>query len=177
MATNEVQTLVFADGVAVTDPTAGIETASMFDLAEQSATPAHPASGYQRLYVKTDHAVYLERSDSTIQEVCVHGVSGTRASPTLITAVGGITPVGYFHETAFVAGNAAPIDVTVNPQIAAGTRVGQRLTIIGRHDTNTLTLQDSNGLDLNGYIVLNTKAVLDLVWDGSNWLETSRKEL
>jgi len=103
-------------------------------------------------------------------------ITGTRASPNLITAAGGIGFVGVGdRNTWFIKGNAAPITVTANPQIAAGTNVGQELRLFGTDDTNTVTLQDGTGLDLNGEWVGGNGSRLSLFWDGSNWSEESRR--
>jgi hypothetical protein len=103
-------------------------------------------------------------------------ITGTRAAPTAITAAGGITFTGTnYNNIAFIAGDAAPIVVTANPQIAAATSVGQKLTIIGRDATNTVTIADSNGTSLNGSWVAGLDSVLELVWDGSVWVEMNRR--
>lgn len=102
-------------------------------------------------------------------------VTGSRASPQSITAAGGIAFTGTdARQMWFVQGSSAPIAVTANPQIAAATNVGQELVIVGRDDTNTIFLQDGTGLSLNGGILLTSDSVLSLVWDGTNWVETSR---
>lgn len=103
-------------------------------------------------------------------------ISGTRASPILITAAGGISFTGSFYDNIkFIAGNSGAIDVTADPQIAVGTLVGQRLLLIGRHATNTVTLEDGTGLSLNGTWVGGLDSVLGLVWDGSFWVESFRR--
>lgn len=103
-------------------------------------------------------------------------ITGSQASPTLITAGGGISFTGsnYFN-IAFIAGNGGAVTVTANPQIAAASAVGQRLTLIGEHATNTVTLADGTGLSLNGAWVGGLNSVLNLVWDGSTWVEESRR--
>lgn len=103
-------------------------------------------------------------------------VTGSQASPTLITAVGGVTFAGtnYFNIN-FIAGDSGAIDVTANPQITAGTNVGQQLTLIGTHATNTVTLEHGTGLDLNGTWVGGNNSSLSLVWNGSAWTEVSRR--
>jgi hypothetical protein len=102
-------------------------------------------------------------------------VNGTRAAPQSITAAGGITPAASVpFQTSFIKGNAAPITVTANPQIAAGNVVGQRLLLVGRDSTNTVTLSDGTGLDLNGACTLGASSSLELLWDGTNWMETNR---
>ena len=102
-------------------------------------------------------------------------VTGTRAAPTAIT-VTGITPGGYNIEMIFVAGSGGAIDVTANPQIVAGTTTGQELNLVGTSDTNTVTLEHGNGLILNGTCELDSETVLNLLWDGTAWLEMSRSK-
>lgn len=103
-------------------------------------------------------------------------VTGSRASPQSITAGGGVAFTGATPlQTWFVQGSGGPITVTVNPSIAAGVSIGQNLRLIGRSDTNTLTLNDGNGLDLNGSIVLDSNSCIELFWDGTNWTETARR--
>lgn len=103
-------------------------------------------------------------------------VTGTRATPQDI-GTGGITYVNADGplQTWFVQGNGGPIIVSGNPAISAAATVGRRLRLIGRSDTNTLTLNDGNGLDLNGPVVLGASSVIDLEFDGTNWVETSRR--
>lgn len=103
-------------------------------------------------------------------------ITGSIASPSSITAGGGITPVaGKRKQIIFVKGTGG-VDITANPQIAAGTIVGQRLLLIGTSDTDTLKLDHGTGLDLNGSITLGLRWQLSLLWDGNFWMEVSRAE-
>lgn len=101
-------------------------------------------------------------------------VSGDPVSAELIDETG-VTPAGALFEQIFIAGDGGPINITANPQIADGNLVGDRLRLIGTDDTNTVLFEDSNGLDLNGGWLAEASAVLDLVWTGTLWLETSRR--
>lgn len=103
-------------------------------------------------------------------------LSGSKASPNLITAVGGVSFSGSnYNNVTFIAGNAAPITVTANPQVAAGSLVGQKLVLIGESGTNTVTLADGSGLSLNGSVVIGQDSVIGLVFDGTNWVEEFRR--
>lgn len=102
-------------------------------------------------------------------------VTGTRAAPVNITALGGITPAGVSDEIMFVQGSGGDVDITKNPQIAAGTTVGDRLELIGRTDANRIFLDDGTGLDLNGQAILLAGSVIGLAWDGTNWCERYRR--
>lgn len=103
--------------------------------------------------------------------------TGTRASPTSITAAGGITPGGTQRELAFVKSNSGAVDITANPQIVAGTILGQEIILQGCSDTDTLLLQHGNGLELNGFCTLKSGSRIYLVWDGTVWGEVSRNDI
>lgn len=104
-------------------------------------------------------------------------VSGSEASPNSITAAGGITgpSSGEHFQAIFVAGNGGAIDITANPQITAGTVTGlQRIVIFGTSNTNTVKLDDSNGLSINGPVTLGAEDSIELLWNGTVWREIGR---
>lgn len=102
-------------------------------------------------------------------------VTGTRASPIAVNS-GGISPANTtVKEIIFIQGSGGAVDVSGSPQIGAGTRAGQSLTLIARSDTNTVLLEDGTGLSLNGAWLGQADSALDLVWDGSNWVEIARR--
>ena len=78
------------------------------------------------------------------------------------------------NQLIFVQGDGGPIDITANPQIGKHVFIGAMLTIVGRSNTNTLTLQDGDGLVLNGTAVLGLADVIRLMWNGSLWVERRR---
>ena len=103
---------------------------------------------------------------------------GSTGSPNAITAVGGITVLGAQREYQFITGSGGPVDVTANPQITSGTTVGQELILQGTSNSNTVELNDGNGLSLNGPIVMGATipgSQIYLVWTGTLWSEVSRK--
>lgn len=102
-------------------------------------------------------------------------IVGSRASPTAITAVGGISFTAATATDNYIQGSGGAVTVTANPQIAAGTVDGQRLVLIGRSATNTVTLADGTGLSLNGSWVGGLDSMIALRWDGTNWAEISRR--
>lgn len=101
-------------------------------------------------------------------------VTGSTGSPEQITAGGGISPAGDPIEMIFVEGSGGAVNITANPQIAAGSTVGQELNLIGTSASNTVALENGDGLKLNGGIVLNNETIINLLWDGSLWIEMSR---
>lgn len=102
--------------------------------------------------------------------------------PRLITG-GGIltlTAPGYSNFI-WAKSSSGLIDVTATPSITIGTAVGQQLHVIGTSDTDAFTLQDqaalpSSQLQLNGNWVSSAFGVLNLMWDGLLWVETSRSQ-
>ena len=93
--------------------------------------------------------------------------TGTVVAATGITAAM-LSRMMYFN-------TAAAIDITADPQIANGTS-GQIITIIGSSDTNTLTLDDAEGLRLASQIVLGIGDNITLFYEGTigDWVELSR---
>ncbi len=155
----------------------GLDKIGIHFVAEQGSTPAAPSAGYQKIYPKSDGNWYKRTSAG---ESPLGGgafsVTGTRASPSAIVAGTGIAFTGAdARQLWFIEGSGGAVDVSANPQIAAATTVGQELTLVGRSDTNTVTLENGTGLDLNGECVLGASSVLSLVWDGSAWVEMSRR--
>ena len=95
-------------------------------------------------------------------------------SPTelTITAAGGITPTRSEHG---ITGDGGPIDITADPQIAAGTS-GQILILEGRDDTNTVMIETGTGVHLHGRALMGNHDILTLRYDGvsSEWTEVAR---
>lgn len=95
-----------------------------------------------------------------------------------VAAVTGITSAMLASPYIQVRGSGGPIDITANPQIAAGS-TGQIITIQGSHATQTLKLDDGNGLKLSMGIsfTLNDGDLIQLLYDGSDWREMFRQDL
>lgn len=101
----------------------------------------------------------------------VQTVVNSRASPAAVVAGTAIIPSAVFNQTRFIQGSGGAVTVSANPQIAAGTIIGQRLTLVGRSDTNTVTYNNGNGLVTNGIRVLKASSTIEFLWDGTNWVE------
>lgn len=106
-------------------------------------------------------------------------IEGDRSNPTDIVAGTGVLIVqtSKFFQTIYVAGDAGAVNISANPQIEQADNNGTKLRLIGCSDTNTVTLEDGNGLELNGSMVLSTGSVIELEWDGTTWLECFRNGL
>jgi len=145
-------------------------TADEIQDADDSATAA-AASAAAALLSETAAA-------ASAASIIPPGVTGTRAAPSAIVAGTGIAFTGTkWVNTWFIQGSGGAVDVSANPQIAAATNPGQRLQLIGRSDTNTVLLEDGTGLELNGSWLGKASSVLDLIWDGTNWLEVGRNSI
>jgi len=103
-------------------------------------------------------------------------VIGSRAGPELIMAAGGIP---FTSSTAltkeYIQGNGGAVVVTANPQIAAGSFDGQELTLQSTDATDTVEIQDGNGLAMNGPWIGGLNSVITFTWDLTNWVEKGRQ--
>lgn len=103
-------------------------------------------------------------------------VYGSRASPTSVTSALGINSTSDQRALMFIQGFGGAVDIAKNPQISAGTDVGQEIQLICRSNTNTVLFEDGNGLDLNGSpYECGDGDGIKFVWDGTNWWEESRR--
>lgn len=105
----------------------------------------------------------------------LYTVYGTYTSPLLITAGVGIVTSSANRQLRYIQGNGGPAIITANPQIAAGITNGQELVLFGTSDVNTVTLEDGNGISLNGECILKDKSQIYMIWDTLQWVEVSRR--
>ncbi len=101
-------------------------------------------------------------------------VYGSPGSP-ISVGTSGITASSDQRQLYFVNSSGGAVTVTANPQITAGTIIGQELEIIGTSDTNYPIFNDGNGLSLNGVVELKSYSAIRFIWDSSVWVETSRR--
>lgn len=89
-----------------------------------------------------------------------------------ITAGGGITITKTEMD---IQGSGGAVDITVNPQIVAGI-AGQFVMLHGRSDTNTVQLDDGNGVHIHGRAIIGDGDKMGLVYDeiDSVWSEVFR---
>ncbi len=108
----------------------------------------------------------------------VLSVTGTSAAPTLLVAGTALTVAANYNHKKYIAGSGGAVDVSANPQIAAGSRDGQWLLLVGCHDTNTVKYENGTGLDLEGQITMGLNWQLWLSWDATAavWVEVCRSE-
>lgn len=144
---------------------------------------ATPPAGYYAIYVKSgDGKAYKKDSSGTESQLGGGAlvVTGSVASPSTITAAGGIsyTQSSGERQIVYLVGDTTTgTDITANPQIVAGTTTSNNLEMIlvGTDDDRTVTLDDGNGLSLNGQFIIGNKSTIGLLWNGSVWSEMFRR--
>ncbi len=112
--------------------------------------------------------------DNLIQ---VPTITGTFGAPQAVVAGTGVLHdlgADDYFGMVFMQGSGGPVDVTNNPQVEAGLSLGQKITLVGASDINTVKLEDGTGLILNGECFFASGSVMELLWNGSNWIEISR---
>lgn len=144
-----------------------------------AATGDTPPAGFYNVYVKSTDGKAYKKDSSGLESQLGGGAlvaSGTPAAPNTITAAGGI---GYTfssgeRQISYVIGDTTTgTDITAAAQIAAATTtsVNLELFIYGTSDTNTVKLDDGNGLSLPASRTLYNRSVIALLWNGSLWTE------
>lgn len=113
-------------------------------------------------------------------------VIGSIASAIEITASNGIDPVAFpspkqfdrYENTIFIKGESGGTIVTANPQIEVGSFVGQKLHLIGTSDTLTVLLDDGDGINTGGQmIIFKLGTIVSFFWTGTDWTILSHNGL
>lgn len=106
---------------------------------------------------------------------------GSTGSPRSIVAATGIVSASSHMSTVaaeqivFVVGSiSGESDVSANPQIEAGTIIGQKMKIVGTSDSDFIKLESGNGLYLTGDWYSYNNQSLDVWWNGTVWTESGR---
>lgn len=104
---------------------------------------------------------------------------GTYAAPTSVTAAGGVAAPGATATItmAFISGSGGNVDITANPQIAAGAFIGQILILV-QSGANRVKLEDGTGLKMNGFHDMPVDSAIVFIWLGATpgWCELARKD-
>jgi hypothetical protein len=111
--------------------------------------------------------------ESRLNQIFIDKALNFKRGETLdITAAGGIpkptTPI------VRVQGDSGPVAITANPQIAAPDFNYPLLIVEGASSTNTVTLNNGNGLHLHTQAVINEHDILFLFYDGNDYVEIAR---
>ena len=104
----------------------------------------------------TGKSLFIEESTTT-----------TFAAGATLTA---LTPV---HK---VEGTSGAVTLDATTSITDGQVDGQRLTLIGTSDTNTVTINDATNTRMNGQVIITLGDVINFRWDStaSEWQELGR---
>ncbi len=120
---------------------------------------------------RVNEKMFWGRSQSNRPSVVATSIVLTPSGTISITAGGGITVTNALMR---VQGNGGAVDITANPQIAAGID-GQLVVIQGMSDSNTVKLEDGTGVALDGgtSITLGLNDNISLVYSSasSEWQE------
>lgn len=101
---------------------------------------------------------------------------GNFTSPISIDPAVGIVPTADQDQTWWVVPNVPGAQtVTATPQIAAGTTVGQRLTLKGASGSDYLIIDTGTGVSQNGIVNITDAQSIAYEWDGSRWAEDTRR--
>jgi hypothetical protein len=149
-----------------------METVRLYEFTNGAETSTQPDAGTPSA---ANDLVTKSYADATY--VAAPAVTGSFASPSAIVAGTGIAFTGsnYFNLW-IVQGSGGAVDVSANPQIAAGTVVGQKLTVVCTSDTNTVKLEHGTGLQMNGEYLMVAGSSITFNWTGATgtWVEESR---
>jgi len=107
---------------------------------------------------------------TTFQEGVVVNI---KREPTNTSLANGatLTPT---HPVHVISGDYQPVTLNAALAIALGSKVGQELRLIGGSASNVVTILHNANTEMNGDITLELSEVLDLYWNGTNWIEVFR---
>lgn len=174
-----MRVLDFSDGFTSSSAPSitNVEAASLKAYANDAAfVSAEGTAGNGDIYYNTTAHIARYYRNGTWVNIDSKLVTGSRASPTAVVAGTGVV-ASTVNEIKYIQGSGGAVDISANPQISAGTFVGQELTLVGRSDTNTVLLEHGDGLELNGSCTLIAGSMIKLVYDGTMWTEESRNDL
>lgn len=148
-------------GSRVIEFNTGIETSTLPD----PGTPSNSADVLTKGYADSNYGKKIV-------------VTGTYAAPTALAAGDSIAHNLTSTDDeglAFVQGSGGAVDLSSVPQIVVPTRVGQKLTVVGCHDVNTVKLEHGDGLHQNGEVILAAKDMIHYIaLTLTEWAESGR---
>jgi len=97
-------------------------------------------------------------------------VYGTIALPVVVVPATGVVSTRAQRQMHIIKSNGGAVNISANPKINAGSKIGQELLLVGGSDTDFILLTDGNGVKLNGTKKLKLNQTVLLVWDGTNWV-------
>jgi hypothetical protein len=92
-------------------------------------------------------------------------IFGTRPTPILITASGGITTAAVQRQLIRIKGSGGAVTVTAGTPISPGTIDGQELILEGSSTSSTVTINNGTGLEWGGSMTLGTGDKVAFIWN------------
>ncbi len=134
------------------------------------------AAGGTKDQLLNDTKVYLNVSGETLDDAIANGmiprpaVLGAVGAGVVVTTQIDLAAVNTFqHIVVFIEGAAVTITMA---DIVNGGFAGQRLTLFGTDDINTVTISDG----VNGAIVFQENVVAEYIYNGTTFVETGRNQ-
>lgn len=167
---------------ALASQTAAATSASNAQTAETNAetaeTNAEAAQTAAEAAQAAAEAAQAAAEAAAASAAAAEVVVGTRAAPVAVVgATGVVAPTSTADHLCYLESDGGAVDISANPQIAAGLRNGQKMRLRTRSSTNTLLFEHGNGLVLNGPYLMQEDSELQVSWDGTNWVEGYRNGL
>ena len=136
-----------------------------------------PNSSTEFIYDATQTRWVIKSGSGAGGSSTIFGSAGTprTIAATGISSSGSHMSTTDFDQIVFVNTSGGEVDVTTNPQITAGTSVGQKMLVVGTSNDNFILLENGNGLSLNGDWRSFDKSAIGLFWNGSEWSEIFRR--
>lgn len=132
------------------------------------------ADGSSGQFLSTDGSANLSWASAS-SAIEAHG---SAISPVSIVPGTGIVPTSSNDQVWWIipSSGSGAVSITATPPIAAGTSVGQRLTLKSTAAVNYLVLPDVSGVDINGPVDFGPGGQsVELMWDGASWSENGRR--
>jgi hypothetical protein len=138
----------------------------------KTAAAATVANG-DAYYNTADHVIRY-RVNGAWETVGQPGVSGSPGAPITVADTAAIPFTGKRPEhVVYVAGSGGPATVS---GIGSGAFIGQRLKIVGTHDTNVVVIENGVAIQ-NGDVTLKEDVSISYEWNGTDWREDARNDL
>lgn len=138
---------------------------------EQCSSDPAPGSSGRFCWNTTLNAPRIDNGSSYGSFVS-RTVQGSWGSPILVSASSGITAANDRFQTVYVIGQGGAADLTgLNPQISAGFKDGDEMTIVSVSGSSTVKIGDGNGNVMNGSHILGAHGNCTLFWNlgSSTW--------